>query len=167
MVINMINKKRGMTLLEVIIAMAISTIILGVVTTMFVSNSSILHQVDMNSELQLQAQLVEQKLNKVAMSSTGAKLTDTNEALILFDSANLSDEHVFKQVEDELHYVMTEASDDQLIEQASVLARHVKSFEFNVDTGGNALSYTVIFEMTQGKEKETYTLKNKVVFRNN
>ena len=167
MVINMINKKRGMTLLEVIIAMAISTIILGVVTTMFVSNSSILHQVDMNSELQLQAQLVEQKLNKVAMSSTGAKLTDTNEALILSDSANLSDEHVFKQVEDELHYVMTEASDDQLIEQASVLARHVKSFEFNVDTGGNALSYTVIFEMTQGKEKETYTLKNKVVFRNN
>ncbi len=62
------RRKKGMTLLELIIVMAISTIIVGVMTTMFVSQSNILQKVDRDSILQLQAKEIETTLNKIAAS---------------------------------------------------------------------------------------------------
>ncbi len=66
-----LNKKRGLTLIEVIIAMAIMVIVGGVVTTMTISNNKILSKVDMKSELQMEGQLIQTQLMKVALNSNG------------------------------------------------------------------------------------------------
>ena len=156
--------KKGMTLLEIIIAMAISTIIMGVVTTMFVSNSNILQKVDMNSELQLQAQLIEQKLNKIAMSSAG--VVDSS-PLTLQDGEDETVHHIFEQEGTELYYYTKTKQADQteVMSQRSVLARYVDSFTSEFDS--ISLSYDVEFKFTQGAQTETYGLENRIVFRNN
>ena len=65
------NKKRGLTLIEIIIAMAIMAIIGGVVTTMTISNNKILSKVDMKSELQMEGQIIQTQLTNVALESKG------------------------------------------------------------------------------------------------
>ena len=85
------KKTRGLTLIEVIIAMAIMMIVGGVITTMTVSNNKILSKVDMKSELQLEGQLIQTQLNSVAFESNGVKEvvfkgdTDEIESLTLYD----------------------------------------------------------------------------------
>ena len=52
-------KKKGITLIELVMTMAILGIIMATVTIVFTSNSNILSKVDMKSELQLDAQIIQ------------------------------------------------------------------------------------------------------------
>ncbi|RXD25227.1 type II secretion system protein, partial [Acinetobacter baumannii] len=60
-------KKKGITLIELVMTMAILGIIMATVTIVFTSNSNILSKVDMKSELQLDAQIIQEQLSTVAL----------------------------------------------------------------------------------------------------
>lgn len=56
------NKRKGFTLLELIITLSLTVIVLGVIYTFFLSNSKTLSRIEINSDLQLEAEGIQQEL---------------------------------------------------------------------------------------------------------
>ncbi len=157
-------RKKGMTLLELIIAMGILAMLLTVMTTMFVSDSNIFHKIDMNSELQLQAKEIETTLNKIAMESKGPDSVEKefNNKLTLKDSVDETKTHIFEVIQQELIYYTED--DDGNQSSKKIIGRYVNHFRGTFDS--NSLSYVVEFKLVQGGKTTVYTLQNRMVFRN-
>ena len=161
------NKKRAMTLLEVIIAMGVSSIIIGVMITMFTSNSGIFDEVDMKSELQLQAQMAETKLMKYVLECSGVESFEQNE-LRLIDADNKEVYHVLKidHLTHELHYSKIQITNNKetILEEPIVVARYADIFEGTFNE--ISLTYKLNFSIKQGVKVEAYGITNQLVFRN-
>lgn len=65
------KRKRGFTLIEMIIVMSLTVIILGMVYSMFNTNNRILSDVNIKSTLQLEGQAIQEKLSYIGMQATG------------------------------------------------------------------------------------------------
>ena len=78
----MSKKSKGFTLVEVIISVAISTMILGVIGTFFITNSKTLAEADARSTLQTQGESIQNSLidkvnqcNNISQISIGSAIT--------------------------------------------------------------------------------------------
>lgn len=103
------NKSKGFTLVEVIISLALTVVILGVVGTFFIINSKTISEADARSTLQREGETIQNSLidkvgqcDKISSLSIGAGLVDSSTVsystaltdLVLTDSAKV-DEIVF------------------------------------------------------------------------
>lgn len=65
------DKKRGFTLIELIITLSLTTIILGVIYTFFITNTKSLSKIEINSELQTEAQNIQKEFLNYCTQSEG------------------------------------------------------------------------------------------------
>ena len=65
------KKKKAFTLIELIITMALTSVILGVIYTFFISNTKSLSKIEINSELQLEAQNIQKEFLNYCTQSEG------------------------------------------------------------------------------------------------
>ncbi|WP_051993109.1 PilW family protein [Clostridium sartagoforme] len=78
------NKRKGFTLLELIITLSLTVIVLGVIYTFFLSNSKTLSRIEINSDLQLEAEGIQQELLLYGTQAEGIseinniQITDSN-----------------------------------------------------------------------------------------
>lgn len=79
------NKSKGFTLVEVIISLALTVVILGVVGTFFITNSKTISQADARSTLQREGESIQNSLidklgqcDKISSLSIGAGLVDSS-----------------------------------------------------------------------------------------
>lgn len=163
-------KKRGLTLIEVIIAMAIMVVVGGVVTTMTFSNNKILSKVDMKSELQLEGQLIQTQLNSVAFESSGVKEvvfkgnTSEIESLTLYDGgydyqfAVKGNTVIYRKIQGER--VLTEK------ELSSKVSKIVVVPEGEDLLRSNYMEFNITLEMKRGGQVVDYQIDNYIVFRN-
>lgn len=80
------KKKNGFTLIEMIIVLAITTIILGITSSMFIAGNRVFSNSDVKSTLQIEGQVIQEKISDIGMQATGIKSvtpstvsSDTNE----------------------------------------------------------------------------------------
>ena len=161
------KKQKGITLIEVIIVMAITGIIMAAVTMMFTSNTNILSQIDHNSELQLEAQQIQEQLSTVALECSG--VTDIGQDyLILKDSENPEEIlHQFNLEQGELTYRIIQKKDsEETVINTKVLSRSVEIFEVIQNDNLKTIDYQIVLKKSQGKTAESLTIKNKILFRN-
>ncbi len=165
------NKKRGLTLIEVIIAMAIMVIIGGVVTTMTVTNNKILSKVDMNSELQMEGQIIQTQLNKVALQSQGISAVEFIDDKGHIKSISIKDtEYIYKFSVENQQVKYQKLSGDQVL-QEKVLSSHVSSIQVTPSKGedllnSNYMEFNVDLSMKRGIQVADYRVDNYIVFRN-
>lgn len=163
------KKTRGLTLIEVIIAMAIMMIVGGVITTMTVSNNKILSKVDMKSELQLEGQLIQTQLNSVAFESNGVKEvvfkgdTDEIESLTLYD-VNYDYQFVLDH-----HTVIYRKIQGENVLVEKQLSSHVSKIvvigEEDLEKS-SYMEFNITLEMKRGGQVVDYQIDNYIVFRN-
>lgn len=67
------NVKKGFTLIELILALAITVTILGSVFTIFNQGNKIFNDVNVKSDIQKEAQNIEEKINTVGMQASNIK----------------------------------------------------------------------------------------------
>ena len=161
------KKQKGITLIEVIIVMAITGIIMAAVTMMFTSNTNILSQIDHNSELQLEAQQIQEQLSTVALECSG--IDDIGQDyLILEDSENPEEIlHQFNLEQGELTYRIIQKKDsEETVINTKVLSRSVEIFEVIQNDNLKTIDYQIVLKKSQGKTAESLTVKNKILFRN-
>ena len=161
------KKQKGITLIEVIIVMAITGIIMAAVTMMFTSNTNILSQIDHNSELQLEAQQIQEQLSTVALECSG--IADIGQDyLILEDSENPEEIlHQFNLEQRELTYRIIQKKDsEETVINTKVLSRSVEIFEVIQNDNLKTIDYQIVLKKSQGKTAESLTIKNKILFRN-
>lgn len=158
-------KKKGITLIELVIAMAILGIVMATVTIAFTSNSNILSKVDMKSELQLDAQMIQEQLSTIALECSGVVANESNQ-LILQDSLIENNIHLFELTEKSLGYKMIEIGSDEetTILKEKVLSNYVNGM--SVEVNGRIIKYQIELIMKSGKNTESLTIENQIVFRN-
>ena len=160
------KKRKGITLIEVIIVMAITGIIMAAITIMFTSNINIFSKIDHNSELQLEAQQIQEQLSIVALECSGVANLSEN-YLSLKDSQNSKIRHQFELEQGILTYriIQIKGSEETVI-STKVLSRYVELFEVNQNENLKTIDYHIVLKKSQGKTAESLTIKNKILFRN-
>ncbi|NRY59954.1 PilW family protein [Clostridium beijerinckii] len=66
----MIKKRQGFTLLEVIIALALTLMILGIANSMFIEGNKVFSDSDVKSTLQIEGQAIQEKISDIGMQAT-------------------------------------------------------------------------------------------------
>ena len=160
-----IKKKKGITLIELVITMAILGIIIATATVAFTANSNILSKVDMKSELQLDGQMIQEQLSTVALECSGVVTYEQNR-LVLQDSLTESNVHAFELSGDSLVYKVNEVQQDEadIVLKEKKLSTHVSGMNIEVD--GTSMKYRVELSMRSGKNTEELVVENRIVFRN-
>lgn len=65
------KKRQGFTLIEIIIVLAISGIVLGIVGSIFITGNKVFSDSDVKSSLQIEAQSIQEKLSNIGMEGVG------------------------------------------------------------------------------------------------
>lgn len=83
-------KKAGFTLLEMIIVVALITVILGITTSMFITGNKVFSNSDVKSTLQIEAQAIQENISKIGMESIGIdSITDEDGENSINDGKNI------------------------------------------------------------------------------
>lgn len=170
-----VKKRKGMTLIELVIVMGILSIILGVITIMFTANSKVFSKIDLKSELQLEGEIIQRELMKILPESKG--IIDIN-----FDTNGVTGEIISFTVGDEeynyrfllenrtFYYQKLDLEDDKILNE-KILSSNVDSIEINPQQEEAILtSKSVGFKIKLVKTKETqeivYEIDKYITFRN-
>ena len=86
-VIIMKKKKKAFTLMEVILALSISTIVLGLIGTFFYVNNNSLIKTNIKSDLQKEGEAIQNQLIKVAQQSKDIKSIEIAGGMTLVDAS--------------------------------------------------------------------------------
>ncbi|WP_270566483.1 pilus assembly FimT family protein [Clostridium beijerinckii] len=97
------KKKLGFTLLEMIIVIALVTVILGITSSIFITGNRVFSDSDVKSTLQMEARDIQEELTSVGMQGIGI-------ADIKIDSSNKDDDGLYVDKEySELKSIINEA----------------------------------------------------------
>lgn len=166
-----IKKKRGITLIELIMTMAVLGIIMATVTIMFLSNSNILSTVDKKSELQMEGQIIQTQLNKVALESKGISAVEFIDNNGHIKSISIEDEeYIYQFSVDNQQVIYQKLSGDEVL-QEKVLASYVSSIQVIPSKEGdllnsNYMEFNINLSMKRGAQEIDYRVDNYIVFRN-
>lgn len=65
------KKKPGFTLMEMIITIALTVIILGIASSMFIAGNRVFSSSDVKTTLQIEGQAIQEKISDIGMQATG------------------------------------------------------------------------------------------------
>ncbi|WP_315078223.1 prepilin-type N-terminal cleavage/methylation domain-containing protein [uncultured Clostridium sp.] len=95
-------KKKGFTLVELIIVMALTLVILGMIFQMFNTNNRIMSDVGIKSTLQSDGQVIQENLSKIGMQASRIECDGEKDVkLLIIDSLNESGERCEFKIESE------------------------------------------------------------------
>lgn len=80
------RKIKGFTLIEVVVSMAISAIVLTIITTFFITNTNTLSLIDIKSTLQQEGENIKEALVKSGTQSKGIESISFNNNMVLLSS---------------------------------------------------------------------------------
>lgn len=147
------NKKRAFTLLELIITLALTSLILGVIYTFFITNNKSLSRIEINSELQTEASSIQTEILTYLTQSEGIseinnmKIDDNNKVSydenLDSDSGKLDIENLKVKIENEYYEFKFDESTSMLSLKAidkngnvinknnlpKILSKNVKEFQ--------------------------------------
>lgn len=72
------RKKTGFTLIEMVIVLAITVIILGITSSMFITGNRVFSDSDVKSTLQMEANDIQEELTKIGMQGKAIKSVEIN-----------------------------------------------------------------------------------------
>lgn len=74
------KKRLGFTLLELIIVVALTVIILGITSSMFITGNKVFSDSDVKFTLQMEGQVIQEKISNIGMEATGIQSVNWDSA---------------------------------------------------------------------------------------
>lgn len=161
------KRKPGFTLIEMIITIAITVIILGIASSMFITGNRVFSDSDSKTTLQIEGQAIQEKISDIGMQASG-----TVEVLNLgtvIKSYNKSDEvryFLIKKDDKNLYiYEYSKDAESKLeLKNTQLISQNVSSF---VPTySDNFAEFNINLSLKKGYSDVAYPIKFKVAFRN-
>lgn len=150
------NKKKGFTIIELILAILITVIILSTILTIFIVSTKIFTNVDVKSTLQSEAQTAQEKISKVGMQAIKInKITLVNGNIENFGA---NSEKSYNQLTDLLKDV--NGNDLTGTEEDSEKYLNIKDITIEVleevpgPTPTEKVSYTIKYEATPDRDSD-------------
>lgn len=89
------KKKLGFTLLEMIIVISLTTVVLGIISTIFITGNKVFSDSDVKSTLQMEGQAIQENVSSIGMQSIAIdSITDINKKNLAEDSGGNTKELV-------------------------------------------------------------------------
>jgi prepilin-type N-terminal cleavage/methylation domain-containing protein len=159
---NLCRKKKGVTLIELVITLGLLAIVTLFIFSFFFSNERKLEEINTKSDLQYEAKVILDNVSKYAMSATKCEIdreVDDTVKTITFskveDNGTVIDEGAKIIIEDSNIYLSTKEDEKKL------LGSHLKAIEVSDDASKN------IEVKLSLKEKDIdYSIKESFLFRN-
>lgn len=172
-------KKSGFTLIEMIIVMALSVVVLGILYSIFYTGSKVFSDSDVKSTLQMEARDIQEKLTSIGMQGTGVPVepnSHTNEIIINGydkDSVYFTDGsgEISNPKQYDIKFLGTSPQISLYINR-NTLATNIKSFSVipeSVDGGfvkASSMEFDIVLHQKKGFSDVDYPFKVKVTFRN-
>lgn len=73
------KKKRGFTLLELIIVAALTVIVIGITTSIFITGNRVFSESEIKSTLQIEGQAIQERISAIGMQAIGIESVNGNE----------------------------------------------------------------------------------------
>jgi len=179
-----IKKKPGFTLLEIMIALGITVIILGIASSMFITGNKVFSDSDVKTTLQIERQTIQEKISDIGMQATGIKLVsgDTNSCelnsmkISSYNKDGSSHNYIFKIDDSGNKYkdgskIYEFKIDDQVI-SGNVKSFKIDSNSIKSDADGkplvnvNSIGFTILLRKEKGYSNVEQTINFRVAFRN-
>ncbi len=171
----MYRNKKGFTLLELIISMAILSIVMSAIYSFFLSDYKSLNRVSSEVEIQTQAEKAIEKITNIGMESssviistegTDEKIDNSVEYLKL--SKNLVMEHTFTVEDNKLMLSTIDNGVDKGKIEIANLVKYVICKEITVnDNGIKVIGIEIEIDFEAGiKDKVYKVVKSEIYFRN-
>lgn len=77
----MAKKKPGFTLLEVMIALALTVVVLGIANSMFIEGNKVFSDSDVKSTLQIEGQAIQEKISDIGIQATTVQAVTVDNSL--------------------------------------------------------------------------------------
>jgi len=161
------KKKPGFTLIEMIIALAITVIILGIASSMFITGNKVFSESDVKSTLQIEGQAIQEKISNIGMQASGTIEYATLGRLI--KSYNKSGEERYYKIEKAgkqlsiIEYSKNDIGDFQK-ENTQIISDHVVAFIATY--GDSSAEFNINLNLKKGYSDVDYPIKFIVAFRN-
>ncbi len=147
--------RKGYTLIELIICLAILCVLLGIVATIFIRVLYIYKKIGCLNELHYQAQVVNHHLYLRLSQCDHWDFDENSKQLSTYQLNPKNNQH-------DIYRIKHKSSTGDLIENYNELANFVKNMIFLQLPDSDCLYYEIIFE----KGGETYILSNSIKMRN-
>lgn len=170
-----VKKRKGMTLIELVITLGISSIIVGVITTMFTTNSKVFSRIDLKSELQLEGEIIQRELMKILPEAKG--IIDINfdtdgvtGEIISFTVGDETYNHRFLLENSQFHYQKLDLEEGKILNER-ILSSNVDSIRIipqqeEVVLTSKSVEFKIKLVKTKGTQEIVYEIDNYITFRN-
>lgn len=160
------KKKPGFTLIELIIVTALTVIILGIASSMFITGNKVFSDSDSKTTLQIEGQAIQEKISDISMQSSGTINDPTLGTLI--KSYNKSGQEKYYKIEKagkQLSIIeYSKSGSDFQVENTQSISNHIE--DFNVTYGYNYAEFRINLSHKKGYSDVTYSIDFKITFRN-
>lgn len=166
------NRKRAFTIIELLLVLALSAVVLGVVFSFFLSNTKTINGTGVNSDLQEEAQDITQKITKDLMEAKtiSSIIAADNSDAITRTSCDISRLDIDFLTGDRISYILT-GNDLTKSGEINSMGKDVKSL--NVEAlDGRSFSQTRGVKITINLSKDfanktyEYKVSTNIIFRN-
>lgn len=160
------KKKLGFTLMEMMIALAITVTILGIASSMFIAGNKVFSESDVKSTLQIEGQAIQEKVSDICMQASGTIEDDTLGTLIKsYNKSGRERYYKFEKVGKQLSIMEYSKNGSEFHnENRQSISDHVSTF--NVEYGYNFAEFTINLNLEKGYSDVNYPIKFKIAFRN-
>lgn len=178
------KKKPGFTLIEIIIALAVTVIVLEISVSMFITGNKVFSDSDVKSTLQIEGQAIQEKISDIGMQATeiksvnGDELTNEIEDIVInsyYQTTEAGASFEIKKREDSSKTYKDTSKMYQLWINDKLISSNVKSLKIdnNIITADettlkniNSIEFNILLRKEKGYSDIDYPINFKVTFRN-
>ena len=187
---NVKKKKPGFTLLEMIIVLALTVIILGIASSMFITGNKVFSNSDVKTTLQMEGQAIQEKISDIGMQATGISQpidpyiwnSETNEIdKILINSYYKTTEagasydikiekrdstKTYKDGRKIYELLIGDTPISSNVQSVQIDSSVITAKENNTLKNVNSIEFTIVLRKEKGYDDVEQTIKFRVAFRN-
>lgn len=180
----MIKKRQGFTLVEVIIALALTLMILGIANSMFIEGNKVFSDSDVKSTLQIEGQAIQEKISDIGMQATTAQAVtidnrSTNEVSNIIINSYDKDENLIPFTIVKEDSGKSYKNGDKIYNlkiNGNLISSNVKNVMLDNETIAatnantlkniNSIEFTILLRKEKGYSNVEQTIDFRVAFRN-
>lgn len=160
------KKKPGFTLMEMIIALSLTVIILGIASSMFTMGNKVFSDSDVKTTLQIEGQAIQEKISYIGMQASGIEDTVLGKVIKSYNKSGEERYYKFELVGKNLSRIEYSKNDEGEFQSENIqlISENVLSF---VPTYGDSFAeFNINLSLKKGFSDVNYPIKFTVAFRN-
>lgn len=121
------RKKKAFTLIEMIITLAITIMIIEIVSSIFITGNKVFSDSDIKSTLQIEAQKIQETISDIGMEAVNIRSVSRNELTNGLDQINIIS---YYKSDEPIAYIIKKEGNDLLIND-TIISTNLKSIDIN------------------------------------